>query len=106
MCLIKDWPPELPLTVAATIPPASRLIADVQLGNGFPLMLGVAGSDREQNSTSLQPAITPLISLFISRIHKVYSAGYLKVSERHSFQNMAGRSLVLIGALFLRPWGH
>ena len=33
--------------VAEPSDPASRLIADVQLGDGFPLELGVAATDRE-----------------------------------------------------------
>ncbi len=47
MRLIKDWPPELPLSFAATIAPASRLIADVQLDDGFPLELEVVATGRE-----------------------------------------------------------
>ena len=40
--MVKDCLSGLRLTVATTIASASRLIADVQLGSGSPLMLGVA----------------------------------------------------------------
>ena len=50
--VVKDWLPGLPLTVAATIAPASRLTAVVQLDDGFPLEPGVAATDREPTSVA------------------------------------------------------
>ena len=52
MRLIKDWPPELPLTVAVTIASASRLIADVQIDNGFLLVLGATPKAAIDRSTA------------------------------------------------------
>ena len=43
--MVKDWPLEQPSAVAETSEGPSRLIADVQLGSGFPLGFGVVDSD-------------------------------------------------------------
>ena len=44
-CVVTDWLLEQPLAVAGAIENAFRPVADVQLDNGFPLMLGVADVD-------------------------------------------------------------
>ena len=68
--MVKDWPLEQPSAVAETSEGPSRLIADVQLGSGSPLMPGVAGSD-------FQPLQTPEFLLYSAdlQLYKKTTAG-------------------------------